>query len=133
MVDAIGVNSADRSCLTHGAGWRARPGLAGPAALLQDPGLEQSGLTGVAVDVPPAVTSGQDAVRARLVVAVAVAPALLVRVRELAVGRGLAATARVISAAAAIMVVVFLSFVLTPDVSVKQIGLGLAAAPAEVH
>ena len=42
--------------------------------------------------------------------------------------RGLAATARVISAAAAIMVVVFLSFVLTPDVSVKQIGLGLAAA-----
>jgi RND superfamily putative drug exporter len=46
----------------------------------------------------------------------------------LAVRRGLAATARVISAAAAIMVVVFLSFVLTPDVSVKQIGLGLAAA-----
>ncbi len=46
----------------------------------------------------------------------------------LAVGRGLAATAQVISAAAAIMVVVFLSFVLTPDVSVKQIGLGLAAA-----
>jgi len=45
-----------------------------------------------------------------------------------AVARGLAATARVISAAAAIMVVVFLSFVLTPDVSVKQIGLGLAAA-----
>jgi RND superfamily putative drug exporter len=45
-----------------------------------------------------------------------------------AVGRGLAATARVISAAAAIMVVVFLSFDLTPDVSVKQIGLGLAAA-----
>ena len=45
-----------------------------------------------------------------------------------AVGRGLAATARVISAAAAIMVVVFLSFVLIPDVSVKQIGLGLAAA-----
>jgi putative drug exporter of the RND superfamily len=46
----------------------------------------------------------------------------------LAVGRGLAGTARVISAAAAIMVVVFGSFVLTPDVSVKQIGLGLAAA-----
>lgn len=46
----------------------------------------------------------------------------------LAVGRGLAATARVISAAAAIMVVVFVSFDLTPDVSVKQIGLGLAAA-----
>jgi RND superfamily putative drug exporter len=62
---------------------------------------------------------------------------LLSRIREeydrtgdnaLAVGRGLAATARVITAAAAIMVVVFLSFVLTPDVSVKQIGLGLAAA-----
>jgi RND superfamily putative drug exporter len=47
---------------------------------------------------------------------------------SLAVGRGLAGTARVISAAAAIMVVVFLSFDLTPDVSVKQIGLGLAAA-----
>jgi hypothetical protein len=46
----------------------------------------------------------------------------------LVVGRGLAATARVITAAAAIMVVVFLSFVLTRDVSVKQIGLGLAAA-----
>jgi len=46
----------------------------------------------------------------------------------LAVGRGLASTARVISAAAAIMVVVFLSFDLTPDASVKQIGLGLAAA-----
>jgi RND superfamily putative drug exporter len=44
------------------------------------------------------------------------------------VARGLASTARVISAAAAIMAVVFLSFVLTPDVSVKQIGLGLAAA-----
>jgi uncharacterized membrane protein YdfJ with MMPL/SSD domain len=62
---------------------------------------------------------------------------LLSRIREsydesgdnaLAVARGLAATARVITAAAAIMVVVFLSFVLTPDVSVKQIGLGLAAA-----
>jgi RND superfamily putative drug exporter len=45
-----------------------------------------------------------------------------------AVARGLASTARVISAAAAIMVVVFLSFVVTPDVGVKQIGLGLAAA-----
>jgi len=52
----------------------------------------------------------------------------LTRDNQLAVGRGLAATARVISAAAAIMVVVFLSFVLIPDVSVKQIGLGLAAA-----
>jgi uncharacterized membrane protein YdfJ with MMPL/SSD domain len=44
------------------------------------------------------------------------------------VARGLAHTARVISAAAAIMVVVFLSFVLGADVSVKQIGLGLAVA-----
>jgi uncharacterized membrane protein YdfJ with MMPL/SSD domain len=44
------------------------------------------------------------------------------------VGRGLARTARVISAAAAIMVVVFLSAVLGGDVSVKQIGLGLASA-----
>src|SRR3984885_1262389 len=43
-----------------------------------------------------------------------------------AVARGLASTARVISAAAAIMVVVFLSFVLGANVSVKQVGLGLA-------
>ena len=45
-----------------------------------------------------------------------------------AVASGLASTARVISAAAGIMVVVFLSFDLTPDVSVKQVGLGLAVA-----
>jgi uncharacterized membrane protein YdfJ with MMPL/SSD domain len=44
------------------------------------------------------------------------------------VARGLARTARVITAAAAIMVVVFLSFVLGADVAVKQIGLGLAVA-----
>ena len=62
---------------------------------------------------------------------------LLSRIREAfdrtgdnatAVAQGLASTARVISAAAAIMVVVFLSFVLGADVSVKQIGLGLAVA-----
>ena len=62
---------------------------------------------------------------------------LLSRIREAyqeshdnsaAVTRGLASTARVISAAAAIMVVVFLSFDITPDVSVKQVGLGLAVA-----
>ncbi|HET9895266.1 MAG TPA: MMPL family transporter [Streptosporangiaceae bacterium] len=44
------------------------------------------------------------------------------------VARGLAGTARVITAAAAIMVVVFLSFVAGADVSVKQVGLGLAVA-----
>jgi putative drug exporter of the RND superfamily len=62
---------------------------------------------------------------------------LLSRIREeydrtgdnaAAVARGLSRTARVISAAAAIMVVVFLSVVLGADVSVKQIGLGLAVA-----
>ncbi len=62
---------------------------------------------------------------------------LLSRIREAwdatgdnhrAVTHGLVSTARVITAAAAIMVVVFLSFVLTPDVAVKQIGLGLAVA-----
>ena len=62
---------------------------------------------------------------------------LLSRIREsylvsrdngAAVVSGLSSTARVISAAAAIMVVVFLSFDLTPDVSVKQVGLGLAVA-----
>ncbi len=62
---------------------------------------------------------------------------LLSRIREaydatgdnaVAVAQGLARTARVITAAAAIMVVVFLSFVLGANVSVKQVGLGLAAA-----
>jgi putative drug exporter of the RND superfamily len=62
---------------------------------------------------------------------------LLSRIREAydasgdnaaAVARGLASTARVISAAAAIMVVVFLAFVLGANVSVKQVGLGLAVA-----
>jgi uncharacterized membrane protein YdfJ with MMPL/SSD domain len=62
---------------------------------------------------------------------------LLSRIREdydatgdnaASVAHGLARTARVITAAAAIMVVVFMSFVLGPDVSVKQIGLGLAVA-----
>ena len=62
---------------------------------------------------------------------------LLSRVREeydasgdnaAAVARGLSRTARVITAAAAIMVAVFLSIVIAPDVSTKQIGLGLAVA-----
>jgi RND superfamily putative drug exporter len=44
------------------------------------------------------------------------------------VARGLAQTARVITAAAAIMVVVFLSFVFGANLAVKQIGLGLAVA-----
>jgi RND superfamily putative drug exporter len=42
--------------------------------------------------------------------------------------RGLTATARVITAAAAIMVSVFLAFTLSSDVVVKMIGLGLAVA-----
>jgi RND superfamily putative drug exporter len=62
---------------------------------------------------------------------------LLSRIREeylrtqdngLAVADGLAATARVITAAAAIMIMVFLAFVLGPDLTIKQIGLGLASA-----
>ncbi len=63
---------------------------------------------------------------------------LLSRVREeydrngndnaAAVADGLAATARVITAAAAIMVCVFLSFVLGSDRSIKLFGLGLAVA-----
>jgi RND superfamily putative drug exporter len=62
---------------------------------------------------------------------------LLSRIREeyvktgdngLAVADGLAATARVITAAAAIMICVFLSFVAVPELIIKQIGLGLAAA-----
>ncbi|HEU0101566.1 MAG TPA: MMPL family transporter [Mycobacteriales bacterium] len=46
------------------------------------------------------------------------------------VARGLAATGRVISSGALIMVVVFLSFVSDPDPFVKMIGLGLAVAVA---
>jgi RND superfamily putative drug exporter len=62
---------------------------------------------------------------------------LLSRVREeylerrdtaRAVTTGLARTARVITAAALIMVAVFGAFALSPDVSLKLIGLGLASA-----
>jgi RND superfamily putative drug exporter len=45
-----------------------------------------------------------------------------------AVADGLAKTARVITAAAAIMVVVFLSFVASPEVFLKLFGIGLASA-----
>lgn len=62
---------------------------------------------------------------------------LLSRIREdyvrtgdsrVAVAHGLSATARVIAAAAAIMVCVFLSFVLGEDRIIKEFGLGLASA-----
>ncbi|MDP8943133.1 MAG: MMPL family transporter [Actinomycetota bacterium] len=45
-----------------------------------------------------------------------------------AVADGLAKTARVITAAAAIMVVVFLAFLAAPDVILKLLGIGLASA-----
>ena len=45
-----------------------------------------------------------------------------------AVADGLAKTARVITAAAAIMVVVFLAFLAAPDVFLKLFGVGLASA-----
>ncbi|TXS22727.1 MMPL family transporter [Streptomyces sp. ms191] len=45
-----------------------------------------------------------------------------------AVREGLAATGRVITAAAAIMIVVFAAFVLSPDRMLQQFGLGLAVA-----
>jgi RND superfamily putative drug exporter len=45
-----------------------------------------------------------------------------------AVANGLSATARVIAAAAAIMVCVFFSFVLGPDRIIKEFGIGLSAA-----
>jgi RND superfamily putative drug exporter len=45
-----------------------------------------------------------------------------------AVADGLAKTARVITAAAAIMVVVFLAFVASPEVFLKLFGIGLASA-----
>ncbi|WP_406045698.1 MMPL family transporter [Micromonospora sp. NBC_00898] len=62
---------------------------------------------------------------------------LISRVREeyertgdtrMAVTRGLARTAKVITAAAAIMIAVFTTSLLGPDVSVKQGGLGMAVA-----
>jgi len=62
---------------------------------------------------------------------------LLSRIREqydrthdngLAVADGLASTARVITAAASIMVIVFLSFVTANDPNLKLFGLGLAVA-----
>src|SRR6266508_3110373 len=49
------------------------------------------------------------------------------RTRE-AVRDGLTRTARVITAAAAIMIAVFLSVMLGADIGVKQLGLGLAVA-----
>jgi RND superfamily putative drug exporter len=45
-----------------------------------------------------------------------------------AVADGLAKTARVITAAAAIMVVVFLAFVASPEIFLKLFGIGLASA-----
>ncbi|MCA9826413.1 MAG: MMPL family transporter, partial [Dehalococcoidia bacterium] len=45
-----------------------------------------------------------------------------------AVARGLAATASVITAAASVMIVVFLSFVMNDQRVVKEFGLGLAVA-----
>ena len=42
--------------------------------------------------------------------------------------RGLSATGRVITSAAAIMVSVFVGFALDPDVTVKTMGLGMAVA-----
>src|ERR687893_2674134 len=45
-----------------------------------------------------------------------------------AVADGLAKTARVITAAAAIMVVVFLAFIAAPDAFLKLVGIGLASA-----
>ncbi|WP_181791919.1 MMPL family transporter, partial [Streptomyces phytophilus] len=62
---------------------------------------------------------------------------LLSRIREdwLATGdahgsvvRGLAATGRVITSAAAIMIAVFTGFAIDPDVTVKMIGVGMAVA-----
>src|SRR3954471_10937865 len=47
---------------------------------------------------------------------------------RVAIADGLAKTARVITAAAAVMVVVFLAFLAAPDVFLKLFGIGLAAA-----
>jgi RND superfamily putative drug exporter len=47
---------------------------------------------------------------------------------RISVADGLAATARVITAAAAIMVIVFGSFLLDPDRPIKLMGVGLGVA-----
>jgi RND superfamily putative drug exporter len=47
---------------------------------------------------------------------------------SLAVSEGLAKTARVITAAAAIMVVVFLAFVTSGEIFLKLLGIGMATA-----
>jgi len=53
---------------------------------------------------------------------------LKLRDNSAAVNRGQAITGRIITAAAAIMIVVFSSFVVTTDRTVKMIGLGMAVA-----
>src|SRR5258707_9607974 len=53
---------------------------------------------------------------------------LVLRDAHRAVAVGIGATARVITTAAAIMVVVFASFLLDPDPSVKMLALGMAVA-----
>ena len=53
---------------------------------------------------------------------------LLTRDNSRAVADGLAATARVITAAAAIMVAVFSAFILSTDIILKALGVGLATA-----
>jgi RND superfamily putative drug exporter len=53
---------------------------------------------------------------------------LKLRDNSAAVNRGQAITGRTITAAAAIMIVVFSSFVITTDRTVKMIGLGMAVA-----
>jgi RND superfamily putative drug exporter len=50
------------------------------------------------------------------------------RDHHLAVASGLATTGRVISCAALIMIAVFLSFVTSPQVVIKQLSIGLAAS-----
>jgi RND superfamily putative drug exporter len=47
---------------------------------------------------------------------------------RVAVTRGQALTGRVITAAATIMILVFLSFLLNPNIIIQQFGVGLAAA-----
>jgi RND superfamily putative drug exporter len=53
---------------------------------------------------------------------------LKLRDNSAAVNRGQAITGRIITAAAAIMIVVFSSFVVTTDRTIKMIGLGMAVA-----
>ena len=128
---AVPIKAAAMNLLSIGAaygvlvavfqwGWGVRPARArprgagvqlGPDPDLRDPVRAVDGLRGVPAVAGARALAGQ-------------------RRRPRSVVRGLSSTGRVISAAAAIMVAVFLGFATEVDVTVKMLGLGMATAIA---